>query len=247
MPPSIKEKIWKGDFIDLLSLLPNSKNFANKNDKRSDDGAENRRRPVTRSFYNWLWAFCIFSAVMGVKHPEKYSGLLQHLEHMLEAYKNFGGFGWFNYDESFCQKNAIYPNLKWGMKDAGLQLNLIYPQKLVFSKQPTTNPNIASVYKKGVCYAYNETQCKWSTSWRYRYEQTFCFGTHPVAKCFQITSHNQASRENSKSLQTSEAGKNVPLATAIPDREKAQLLIDRFFTGFKHPVFLVLVAMWLTI
>lgn len=109
MPLSVKEKIWKGEFLDLLSLLPIAKDFIIKMDRRSEDSAEDRRRPVARSFFNWLQAFCIFSAIMGEKHPEKCPGLFQHLEHILEAYKSFGGMGWFNYDESFRQKICNIP------------------------------------------------------------------------------------------------------------------------------------------
>lgn len=51
-------------------------------------------------FFKWLQAFCIFSSVLGEKHLEKCTGLFQHMEHVLEAYNNFGGMGWFCYDES---------------------------------------------------------------------------------------------------------------------------------------------------
>ena len=124
---NVKEKIWNNDFIDLMSLLPNA-----KSDKKLEE--EDRRRVAPRSFNNWLQAYCIFAAVLGEKFPEKCSGLFQHLEHILEAYRNFGGFGWYNYDESFRQKLAVYKNLRWGMRDVGLWLNLILPQKPFFAK-----------------------------------------------------------------------------------------------------------------
>lgn len=153
LPLAVKEKIWKGEFLDLLSLLPIAKDFIIKTDKRYEDGAVDSRRPISRSFFNWLQAFCIFSAIMGEKHPEKCPGLFQHLEHIPEAYKSFGGMGWFSYDESFCQKIAIYPNLKWGNKDVRLWLNLIIPQKPVYTRpqpQSNLNPNAHLRYiKKG--------------------------------------------------------------------------------------------------
>lgn len=49
-----KEKIWRGDYIDLLSLLPSSKDFIYKSDKKEDKMKEERMRPVTKSFNNWL-------------------------------------------------------------------------------------------------------------------------------------------------------------------------------------------------
>ena len=100
---NIKEKIWKGDFIELLTLLP-GKEFSGKSDNKKDELSEDRRRTAPKSFYNWLQAFCIYSAILDEKFPDKCSGLFQHLENILEAYRNFGGFGWYNYDESFRQK-----------------------------------------------------------------------------------------------------------------------------------------------
>lgn len=96
--------------------------------------------------------------------------------------------GWFIYDKYFRKKIAIYPSPKWGNKDVGLWLNLIIPQKPAFSKQPSQSTSnltgSVSVYKKGTCYGYNETQCKWLNSCRYRHECSFSFGNHPVSKCF---------------------------------------------------------------
>lgn len=52
---ALKEKIWKGEFVEVLSLLPSAKdvNFRSggKSDNRLD---EDRRMPITRSFFNWL-------------------------------------------------------------------------------------------------------------------------------------------------------------------------------------------------
>lgn len=222
---SLKEKIWKGEFIDILSLLPSSKEFL-KLDKKSEEKAdEDRRRPVARSFSNWLQAFCIFSSIMGEKFPERCSGLFQHLEIILEAYKNFGGLGWFYYDESFRQKLAVYPSLKWGMKDVGLWLNLIIPQKPLPSKQPLPAHGMQSPYKKGYCFAFNESQCRWGSSCRYKHECSFCFGPHPLSKCFKKSTPAASQRDIfSKSLHSSEAGKHAPLAINLPRQGESQSL-----------------------
>lgn len=135
---AIKEKICKGEFIDILSLLPFQEDFAVKSDRRGEEKSEeDRRRSIPRSFHNWLQAYC---GVMAGKHPELCGGLFQHLDHVLEAYKNFGGLGWYYYDESFRQKLSIHASLKWGMKDVGLWLNLILPQKQVMPKLTAANP-----------------------------------------------------------------------------------------------------------
>lgn len=61
---SVKKKIWKNEYIDLISLLPSAKEFNFKNDKKDSKSEEERRRPVTKSFKNWLQAFCIYASVM---------------------------------------------------------------------------------------------------------------------------------------------------------------------------------------
>lgn len=125
---TLKEKIRKGEIIDVISLLPSTKDFSFRHRKKSDD-KQDERKFVSRSFFNWLQGYCIFSSVLAEKKPELCGGVFQHLEQVLEAYRNFGGMGWFQYDESFWQKLAIHPTLKLGMKDVGLWLHLIIPQK----------------------------------------------------------------------------------------------------------------------
>lgn len=112
----IKEKNWRGEFLDLLSLLPSSKEFIQKAGGKDDKAEEDRRRPINKNFINRLQAFLIFASVLCERHPEKITGLFQHLDIILEAYKNFEGTAWFIYDESFRQKLAVHPILQWGTK-----------------------------------------------------------------------------------------------------------------------------------
>lgn len=55
---SVKEKIWKGDYVDILSLLPSSKEFLPKLDKKAMDRSEEERsRAIPRTFQNVLQAY----------------------------------------------------------------------------------------------------------------------------------------------------------------------------------------------
>ena len=148
------------------------------------------------------------------------------MEIILEAYKSFGGFGWFAYDESFRQKLAVYPSLQWGMKDVGLWLNLIVPQRSVPPKPtPQVNSTGQSPYKKGYCYSFNESQCKWGNSCRFKHECSFCSGPHPVAKCFKKNTPTSSQRDIfSKSLHASEAGKHAPLVGNLSRQGEGQPL-----------------------
>ena len=212
---ALKEKIWSGDYVDLLSLLPANKEVAvSKREEREDE----RRWSIPRSFNNWLQAFCIFAGVLGEKHPEQCGGLFQHLDHVLEAYKNFGGMGWFFYDESYRQKLSIHPSLRWGMKDVGLWLNLMAPLKLPAPRQPP-GATPAAALRKGCCFAFNESQCRWNSACKYRHECSICAGGHPAVKCFRksaVAVPSQAQHIFPKSLHTCEAGKSAPVAGQVP-------------------------------
>lgn len=141
---------------------------------------------MTKSFNNWLQAFCIFSSVLCEKCPSKSSGLLQHIDIIPEAYKHFGGSVWFSYNESFRQKLAVHPSLKWGVKDMRLWLNIFLSQGSAFIKQsanvaPTSTPG----YRKAICFNLNDGHYKWPNSCKCRHECAFCARGHLVSKCFK--------------------------------------------------------------
>lgn len=94
--------------MDLLALLPSNRGPV-VSTKKADDKEEQRQRTSPCSFQNWL--FCIFSAVLVEQRPALASGLFQHIDIILEAYKHFGGLSWFTYDELFWQKLAVYPHM----------------------------------------------------------------------------------------------------------------------------------------
>lgn len=149
-----KDKIWNGDFIDILSLLPSQKEYYSRIDKEKID--DDKKQPVARTFNNWLQAFMINASIMCERFPE-----LQHIDVILEAYRNFGGLACFFYDKSFRQKLAVHPSIQWGQKVVGLWLKLFVPQK---PTAPCLNNMLPSAsngsYRKGICFAFNDAQCK---------------------------------------------------------------------------------------
>lgn len=136
----------------------------------------------------------------------------------------------------------MHPTLKWGVKDVGLWLNLFLPQRSVYARQ---NPNIQlssnSIYKKGICFNFNDSQCKWPNLCKYRHECAFCAGTHPVAKCFKkMSATNRTNKQNKirKAFTSVKLQNMLPWLRAIPDKLTAQLLTEGFQDGFLLPLFL---------
>lgn len=183
LPVSVKDKIVNGEFVDILSLLPSMKEAVRKSDGK---GEEERRRSIPRTLNNWIQGFSIFSAILCEKKPHLSVGLFQHLESVLEAYRSLGGMAWFSYDEMYRQKMAVFPHMRWGDKDVLLWLSLIQyqrqPQPKPYQSQPTQS---FQQMRKGVCFAFNEAQCKWLTNCRFKHEFSFCGGTHPLFSLFQ--------------------------------------------------------------
>lgn len=55
----------RGEFADILSLLPASKELLSKRDRKAEDGTEKgRSRAIPKTFQNWLQAFCIYTVVL---------------------------------------------------------------------------------------------------------------------------------------------------------------------------------------
>lgn len=70
---SVKQKIWNGEYNDLLTLLSSSKDFAYKLVKSDDKNDDDKKNIFSKSIYNWLQAFFIFSSVLCEKYPDKNS------------------------------------------------------------------------------------------------------------------------------------------------------------------------------
>ena len=59
---------------------------------------------ITRLFIDWdLWLemYLIFQKCLADKHPEEYAGTCTYLDIIRKCRKEYGGWGWANYDEKF--------------------------------------------------------------------------------------------------------------------------------------------------
>lgn len=90
---AVKEKIWKGEFVDILSLLPLHKDFMAITEKKEEWSEGGRRRPIPRSFNNWLQAYCIYLGIMAEKNPELCGGPFPAFGPHFGSLQEFGGAG----------------------------------------------------------------------------------------------------------------------------------------------------------
>lgn len=79
----VQEKIQKGEYVEIFSLLPLEKfnlDRVKPDSSKKDDEEKRRYRLIPRTFVNWLQAFTIMASVIGEKNPEHCSALFCYMD-----------------------------------------------------------------------------------------------------------------------------------------------------------------------
>ncbi|OCT72024.1 hypothetical protein XELAEV_18035008mg [Xenopus laevis] len=123
LKPEVRDKIWKRDYVDFLTLLPlervNIDKFEKHKEHRKEEDEDRRCfRLISRTFGNWLQAFSILASIVGEKRPEHCSALFCYLDNIWEAHWVYGGHDWL------LQRMQIRQNLNWNYRDIGLWMRL---------------------------------------------------------------------------------------------------------------------------
>lgn len=110
------------------------------------------------------------------------------------------------------QKLVVHPGIKWGNTDVGLWLNLMLPQR----RKPNRGINQSeTIFRKLIGFAYNNSQCKWATNCRYKYEFPFYTGAHPVSPYFKNSQSNQQSNDRESLLKSPDSGESSKNASMV--------------------------------
>ncbi|XP_051494275.1 uncharacterized protein LOC127393344 [Apus apus] len=118
-----KERIWRGEFIDLFSLL------------HTELAPEHGPRPGD-TLDQWVSAFLVYASVLCEKHPARCGAMFKYLDTIRKLHATYGGTSWMNYDEDFRRRAAKNPNLPWGDVDLDLWMKWMAPLKSLVSRQP---------------------------------------------------------------------------------------------------------------
>ncbi|KAM6419699.1 uncharacterized protein J5M81_016645 [Pluvialis apricaria] len=118
-----KERIWRGEFIDLFSLL------------HTELAPERGPRPGD-TLDQWVSAFLVYASVLCEKHPARCGAMFKYLDTIRKLHATYGGTSWMNYDEDFRRRAAKNPNLPWGDVDLDLWMKWMAPLKSLVSRQP---------------------------------------------------------------------------------------------------------------
>ncbi|XP_063971441.1 uncharacterized protein LOC135158087 [Lytechinus pictus] len=142
VPSSVKEKIWKGEFVELGGLL--------KRESLSEESSQlqafslcatgsalmlrpQSKAPVIASIEQWTSAFIIYASIYLERHCMRARELLKYMD-IVRSIVRFGGFNWRAYDIQFRLRQARHPHRSWAVIDTELWLTVAStPGRAAFS------------------------------------------------------------------------------------------------------------------
>ncbi|KAJ1178104.1 hypothetical protein NDU88_003352 [Pleurodeles waltl] len=152
----VKEKIWKGEFVDIFGLIRAKRREAEPKDKEAKASSSSDKKPkVEESITNWLFGFNVFMSVMLEKKPELGISMICYANKILRAHHMYGGNVWLEYDRDFRWAKVEDPAIGWDQTEVNVWLECVnnkLPSKQPFRSQFSSD-------KKGSCWAFYRKLC----------------------------------------------------------------------------------------
>ncbi|KAJ1103457.1 hypothetical protein NDU88_000880 [Pleurodeles waltl] len=135
IPLTVKERIWRKEFIDIFSLLKIQREGLDLTvcDKKDEDRRERKRVRKERNFENWLDAFGIMACVIVEKFPRCAADLWLYESKIHETHHQFPWDAWLEYDKSFRLKMQAHPEMEWNEEDVSSYIHKMMVAKEVKS------------------------------------------------------------------------------------------------------------------
>ncbi|XP_078518075.1 uncharacterized protein LOC144782569 [Lissotriton helveticus] len=184
--PETKEKIWKGEFVDILSLIRPKRREVESKEKEGKEGSFKDRKPrVEESITNWLFGFKVFSIVMLDKKPELAVPLICYANKILKAQTMYGGGSWLDYDRDFRWAKVDDPDMGWDQTEVNVWLESVNNKAPM--KQPFRTSQGGAGDKRGTCWAFNRKTCTWPPgACKFKHACAYCgHPSHPEFKCIK--------------------------------------------------------------
>jgi hypothetical protein len=210
VPSSLKQRICKGEYINLSLLLKGAVELADYNsvgtlyisNTGKIESRQNESKDDINSIERWTDAFIIFMDIYLSAHPLKIHELLQYFFIIRECASVHGGTFWKIYDQQFRSRQAITP-VSWSYINHDLWLRCMplrgeqknHPQLLNFEQKKQSRP-------QNICIDFNRGQCKWPNC-KYTHACYSCNKGHPFVNCVPNSRKNSFSANDTNSGQFS--------------------------------------------
>ena len=148
VPSSVRDRIWKGEFIELGILL--------KRDSALDDSGlqsfslcsagsavllrPQSKAPAIANIEQWTSAFLIFASIYLERHTMRARELLKYMD-IVRSIVRFGAYNWRSYDTQFRLRQARHPQRSWAVIDTELWLTVAAsPSQAGFAAHTRSQP-----------------------------------------------------------------------------------------------------------
>ncbi|KAJ1160233.1 hypothetical protein NDU88_000735 [Pleurodeles waltl] len=119
----VKENIWKGEFVDVFSLIRARRREVDYKDKEAKPSSYGDRKPkVEENITNRLFGFNVFMSVLLEKKPELGTALIYYTNKILKAQHTYGGTAWLEYDRDFRWAKVEDPSIGWDQTEVNVWL-----------------------------------------------------------------------------------------------------------------------------
>ena len=181
VPASLKQRICRGEYINLALLLKGAvelADYANGSSVFVLNGGALESRPreckdEITSIERWSDAFIIFMDIYLSAQPHKMHEMLHYFYTIRECASNYGGSFWRQYDQQFRSRQAVMPS-SWSALNQDLWLRCMSFRDSV-SSQGQRNHNI--------CLDFNKRSCHFGARCKYEHVCLNCGSTHPLFAC----------------------------------------------------------------
>ena len=196
VPTSIKQKICRGEFVNLAILLKGAAKLLDfcKGSlfKLNSDGliemTPKECKDRISSIKHWTDAFIIYSSIYLSNHSDKIYEMLHYMFNIREFARRQGSLAWRNYDEQFRLRQATYP-APWSKINNDLWWRCMQVRSIAQS-----NP----APLRYTCNEFNKGNCTWPNC-KFAHRCTTCSGSHAQVSCFsqtQVSPLNQSTSPN---------------------------------------------------
>ena len=245
VPPRIKERIIKGEYIDFSTLLPKAMfSSSPEPDQPSlftvqlpSSSGDISVRPAIKSrkitsFSSWMEAWNVYLAVTIDHMPSRAPSLIAYQRIITSASVQYPLESWLTYDIQFRTLAASNPSLRWDVRHADLWLQCITPSRTLHSgRWPCPHCGSTTHYPdRCPFHSYSSRQVP-NTQWNaYRGQHTVSSNSTsnvPKSPCCRDFNYSSCSRANCKNAHRCKACE----LTAYPEKAFVWQLIDNMQYG----------------
>lgn len=161
--PGIKEKIWKGEFTELGSLLSDNAKIPATGlgtFSLTPGGVITCTPPKhtqITSIEKWTDAFIIYTAIFCAKHPDRGPELLKYMSIIRDTAAKFPGGGWIEYDQQFRRRQAYMPQRSWALIDGELWYTVLIPAAVTGNIPPQTRGQNEQPFRTRAAFQWPQT------------------------------------------------------------------------------------------